>query len=113
MCTCRYAGKTLMHIKSVNHLFIYLLIFTSIGYLTNLYISVNLWHAVPKEASRGYQIPWEGVRDGHEQPSGCWALNLGSLKEQSLHLIAESSLQSLPKINKSLLKIKVMCLKYV
>jgi hypothetical protein len=42
-------------------------------------------------------MPEEGIKsllDGHEPPCGCWELNLGPLKEQTVLLTAEPSLQS-------------------
>jgi hypothetical protein len=37
--------------------------------------------------------PEEGLTDGCESPCGCWELNSGPLKEQSVLLTAEPSLQ--------------------
>jgi hypothetical protein len=37
---------------------------------------------------------WMPIADGCEPPCGCWDLNSGPLKEQSVLLTAEPSLQS-------------------
>lgn len=43
------------------------------------------------EVRRGYQIPETGVKNSCKLPYGCWALNLGPLKEQPVFLTTEPS----------------------
>lgn len=46
----------------------------------------------PEESARSHGT---GVTDSYELPRGCWELNPGSLKDQSMFLSAELSLQPL------------------
>lgn len=47
---------------------------------------------VPKETRSRHQVPWNGVIDVYERPSGCWKSSLLSLEEEQELFTAKPSL---------------------